>query len=91
VQHPGPVVQGLEDVHVLVFQAEVEHADHVVQLQVPSDKHLRVMMSNKPWDTAAGVLMAREAGALVTVAAAPAVADELAVVIKSTTLSGQRA
>jgi myo-inositol-1(or 4)-monophosphatase len=63
-----------------------------------------VMMSNKPWDTAAGVLMAREAGALVTdargdahthqsdstVAAAPAVADELAVVIKSTTLSGQR-
>jgi myo-inositol-1(or 4)-monophosphatase len=60
-----------------------------------------VMMSNKPWDTAAGVLMAREAGALVTdargdrhthrsdstVAAAPAIADELAVVIKTTTLS----
>jgi fructose-1,6-bisphosphatase/inositol monophosphatase family enzyme len=46
------------------------------------------MMSNKPWDTAAGVLLAREARALVTV---HAVADELAVVIKSTTLSGQRA
>jgi myo-inositol-1(or 4)-monophosphatase len=55
-----------------------------------------VMMPNKPWDTAAGVLMAREAGALVTdahgdphthqsestVAATPAIADQLAAVIK---------
>lgn len=50
-----------------------------------------VMLSNKPWETAAGVLLAREAGALVldregrphtlestsTVAVAPALADEL--------------
>lgn len=54
-----------------------------------------VMLSNKPWDTAAGALIAREAGALVTdahgdshtyqsdsmVAATPAIADELAKVI----------
>jgi myo-inositol-1(or 4)-monophosphatase len=56
-----------------------------------------VMMSNKPWDTAAGALMARESGALVTdargdshtyqagsiVAAAPAIAGELATVINA--------
>jgi myo-inositol-1(or 4)-monophosphatase len=50
-----------------------------------------VMLSNKPWDTAAGVLIAREAGAIVTdstgqrhtidstavIASAPAVADDL--------------
>lgn len=50
-----------------------------------------VMMSNKPWDTAAGVLIAREAGAQVTdldgrnheltstatIAAAPGIGDEL--------------
>lgn len=56
-----------------------------------------VMMSNKPWDTAAGALMAREAGALVTdargdshtyqaysiVAAAPAIADELATAVSA--------
>ncbi|WP_040784535.1 inositol monophosphatase family protein [Nocardia pneumoniae] len=50
-----------------------------------------VMLSNKPWDTAAGVVIAREAGAVVldstprrhsldspdTIAASPAVADEL--------------
>ena len=56
-----------------------------------------VMMSNKPWDTAAGALMAREAGALVTdadgeshthqsesiVAATPAIADELATVVRA--------
>ncbi|MGK8520948.1 inositol monophosphatase family protein [Nocardia asteroides] len=49
-----------------------------------------VMLSNKPWDTAAGVLIAREAGAIVldsasrqhsldsldTIAAAPAIADQ---------------
>ena len=65
-----------------------------------------VMMSNKPWDTAAGVLMAREAGALVTdadggphthrsdstVAATPAIANQLAAVIQATnTLSTQQA
>jgi myo-inositol-1(or 4)-monophosphatase len=64
-----------------------------------------VMLSNKPWDTAAGVLIAREAGALVTdahgdphnhrsdstVAATPAIAHELAVIVKTSTLSGQRA
>lgn len=56
-----------------------------------------VMMSNKPWDTAAGTLIAREAGAHVadaqgephthqsasTVATTPAIADELASVIQS--------
>jgi myo-inositol-1(or 4)-monophosphatase len=61
-----------------------------------------VMMSNKPWDTAAGVLMAREAGAIVTdaagnphthrsdsvVAAAPAIAAELAIVIKAANTAG---
>jgi myo-inositol-1(or 4)-monophosphatase len=65
-----------------------------------------VMMSNKPWDTAAGTLMAREAGALVTdaygdphthesastVAATPAIAERLAAVIQATnTLSTQQA
>jgi myo-inositol-1(or 4)-monophosphatase len=65
-----------------------------------------VMMSNKPWDTAAGALMAREAGALVTdahghphthrsdsvVAATPAIAGELAAVIHTaSSLSAQRA
>jgi myo-inositol-1(or 4)-monophosphatase len=56
-----------------------------------------IMMSNKPWDTAAGTLMAREAGAHVTdahgnphshqsaatIAAAPAIADQLATVIRT--------
>ncbi|MBF6193335.1 inositol monophosphatase family protein [Nocardia sp. CDC186] len=50
-----------------------------------------VMLSNKPWDTAAGVLIAREAGAVVldstsrrhslgspdTIAASPVLADRL--------------
>jgi myo-inositol-1(or 4)-monophosphatase len=64
-----------------------------------------VMMSNKPWDTAAGVLMAREAGALVTdadgephthqsastVAATPEIAGQLATVIEAAnTLSAQQ-
>ncbi len=63
-----------------------------------------VMMSNKPWDTAAGVLIAREAGATVTdahgdphthrsdstVAATPAIAHELTVVLTTSTLTGQR-
>ncbi|MEU2033007.1 inositol monophosphatase family protein [Nocardia amamiensis] len=54
-----------------------------------------VMLSNKPWDTAAGVVIAREAGAIVldstsrrhsldspdTIAASPAVADELMTLI----------
>ncbi|MGQ4597051.1 inositol monophosphatase family protein [Nocardia sp. R6R-6] len=54
-----------------------------------------VMLSNKPWDTAAGVLIAREAGAVVldstsrrhtldspdTIAASPAVADQLVALI----------
>ena len=57
-----------------------------------------VMMSNKPWDTAAGTLLAREAGAQLsdahgnphthssaaTVAAAPGIARELAGVIETT-------
>ncbi|WP_425295827.1 inositol monophosphatase family protein [Nocardia abscessus] len=52
-------------------------------------------MSNKPWDTAAGVLIAREAGAVVldsaarrrsldspdTIAATPAIADQLMVLV----------
>ncbi|MBV8790027.1 MAG: inositol monophosphatase family protein [Mycobacterium sp.] len=56
-----------------------------------------VMMSNKPWDTAAGTLIAREAGAQLfdaqgnphthrsasTVAAAPGVADQLGTVIRN--------
>jgi len=63
-----------------------------------------VMMSNKPWDTAAGALMAREAGALVTdangephahdsesiVAATPAIADELAAVVRAAGAVGVR-
>ncbi|MBF6203568.1 inositol monophosphatase [Streptomyces gardneri] len=57
-----------------------------------------VMLSNKPWDTAAGVLIAREAGAIVldsasrqhsldspdTIAASPAVADQLMSLIYKT-------
>ncbi|MFE7743375.1 inositol monophosphatase family protein [Nocardia sp. NPDC057455] len=56
-----------------------------------------VMLSNKPWDTAAGVLIAREAGALVldstsrrhslespdTIAASPAIADQLMAVVEA--------
>jgi myo-inositol-1(or 4)-monophosphatase len=63
-----------------------------------------VMMSNKPWDTAAGALIAREAGALVTdangdphahhsesiVAATPAIGDELATVIHAAGAVGAR-
>ncbi|WP_280253398.1 inositol monophosphatase family protein [Nocardia abscessus] len=54
-----------------------------------------VMLSNKPWDTAAGVLIAREAGAVVldsaarrhsldspdTIAATPAIADQLMLLV----------
>jgi myo-inositol-1(or 4)-monophosphatase len=61
-------------------------------------------MSNKPWDTAAGALIAREAGALVTdangdphahhsesiVAATPAIGDELATVIHAAGAVGAR-
>ncbi|WP_459979702.1 inositol monophosphatase family protein, partial [Mycobacterium avium] len=57
-----------------------------------------VMMSNKPWDTAAGTLIAREAGARLTdaqgnphthksastVVAAPGIAEQLATVIRNT-------
>ncbi|MCV7244187.1 inositol monophosphatase family protein [Mycobacterium mantenii] len=57
-----------------------------------------VMMSNKPWDTAAGTLLAREAGALLTdargnphthksastIVTAPGVAEQLATVIRNT-------
>ncbi len=53
------------------------------------------LLSNKPWDTAAGVLIAREAGAVVldsaarrrsldspdTIAATPAIADQLMVLV----------
>jgi myo-inositol-1(or 4)-monophosphatase len=60
-----------------------------------------VMMSNKPWDTAAGTLIAREAGAHITdaygnphtyqsastVATAAAITDELATVIQTTIAS----
>jgi myo-inositol-1(or 4)-monophosphatase len=56
-----------------------------------------VMLANKPWDTAAGVLLAREAGALVlggsgeshsfrspdTIAAAPGVVDAVLAVVQS--------
>jgi len=61
-----------------------------------------IMMSNKPWDTAAGTLMAREAGARVTdaygdphthesaatIASAPAIADQLATVIETIDSTG---
>ena len=65
-----------------------------------------IMMSNKPWDTAAGTLIAREAGAHVTdahgnphthqsastIATTPAIARQLATVIQSTNKpSAQRA
>jgi myo-inositol-1(or 4)-monophosphatase len=63
-----------------------------------------VMMSNKPWDTAAGALMAREAGALVTdgngdphahdsesiIAATPGIADELAALVRAAGAVGAR-
>lgn len=56
-----------------------------------------VILSNKPWDTAAGVLIAREAGALVvdrfgephtststdTIAVSPGIADELLAVVQA--------
>lgn len=60
-----------------------------------------VTMSNKPWDTAAGTLIAREAGARLsdaqgnphthrsasTVAAAPGIADQLDTVIRNTEIA----
>lgn len=63
-----------------------------------------VMMSNKPWDTAAGTLIAREAGAQLTdaqgnphthksastVISAPGIAEQLATVIRNTENVGDR-
>lgn len=63
-----------------------------------------VMMSNKPWDTAAGTLIAREAGAQLTdaqgnphtyksastIVTAPGIADQLATVIRNIEFSGDR-
>jgi myo-inositol-1(or 4)-monophosphatase len=56
-----------------------------------------VILANKPWDTAAGVLVAREAGALAvdrfgephtftsadTIAVSPGIADELLEVVQA--------
>lgn len=61
-----------------------------------------VMLSNKPWDTAAGTLIAREAGAILTdgrgdphtyrsastVAAAPGIAEQLGTVIRHADIPG---
>ena len=63
-----------------------------------------VMMSNKPWDTAAGTLIAREAGAQLTdaqgnphthksastIVTAPGIADQLATVIRNTEVPSDR-
>lgn len=63
-----------------------------------------VMMSNKPWDTAAGTLIAREAGAQLTdaqgnphthssastIVTAPGIAEQLATVIRNTEVSSDR-
>lgn len=63
-----------------------------------------VMMSNKPWDTAAGTLIAREAGAQLTdargnphthssastIVTAPGIAEQLATVIRNTELPSER-
>ncbi|OBH54824.1 inositol monophosphatase family protein [Mycobacterium sp. E2479] len=63
-----------------------------------------VMMSNKSWDTAAGTLIAREAGAQLTdaqgsphtyssastIVAAPGIAEQLATVIRNTEVPGDR-
>lgn len=63
-----------------------------------------VMMSNKPWDTAAGTLIAREAGARLTdaqgnphthksastIVSAPGVAEQLATVIRNTEVPSDR-
>jgi myo-inositol-1(or 4)-monophosphatase len=64
-----------------------------------------VMLSNKPWDTAAGVAIAREAGAIVvdidgsphtvtskaTIAAAPGISDELLELVLGTVGASVRA
>ncbi|MGV0038384.1 inositol monophosphatase family protein [Mycobacterium colombiense] len=63
-----------------------------------------VMMSNKPWDTAAGTLIAREAGARLTdaqgnphthssastIVTAPGIAEQLATVIRNTEVPSDR-
>lgn len=63
-----------------------------------------VMMSNKPWDTGAGTLIAREAGAQLTdaqgnphthssastIVTAPGIAEQLATVIRNTELPSER-
>ena len=63
-----------------------------------------VMMSNKPWDTAAGTLIAREAGAQLTdaqgnphthssastIVTAPGIAEQLATVIRNTEIPSER-
>lgn len=63
-----------------------------------------VMMSNKPWDTAAGTLIAREAGAQLTdaqgnphthscastIVTAPGITEQLATVIRNTELPSER-
>lgn len=63
-----------------------------------------VMMSNKPWDTAAGTLIAREAGARLTdaqgnphthssastIVTAPGIAEQLATVIRNTEIPSDR-
>jgi len=63
-----------------------------------------VMMSNKPWDTAAGTLIAREAGAQLTdargnphthssastIVTAPGIAEQLATVMRNTELPSER-
>ena len=63
-----------------------------------------VMLSNKPWDTAAGVLIAREAGAQVvdahgdqhtlrsgsTIAAAPSLVADLSALVRAVAVDGER-
>ena len=114
MQHPGAIVQRLDGINRqrLALTAELTPRVECIRMIGAAMLDLAfvaegaldacVMMSNKPWDTAAGTLMAREAGAHITdaygnphtyrsastVATTPAIADQLATVIQTTVAPG---
>ena len=114
MQHPGAIVQRLDGINRQRLALTAELTPRVERIRMIGAATLDlafvaegaldacVMMSNKPWDTAAGTLMAREAGAHITdaygnphtyqsastVATTPAIADQLATVIQTPVAPG---
>lgn len=102
------VGEGAEETNAVRFAITQQLARHVQRVRMLGSAAIdlawvaqgclagAVMLSNKPWDTAAGVLLAREAGAVVvdvqgrphtteshsTVAVAPALADGLLALLR---------